>query len=126
MGNVLFRRIPLKNNCRLKIGDDEVVFNNAGISIAISDFGTALIDDFVLSKDERTFYKKCKKSKIPKDAWSIWSEIADTVPSHDGLQKLITEGALFRRVTENLYVFHGDTPSGWNLHRATNAILAWS
>jgi hypothetical protein len=85
--NVLFRRVPRKKNI------------NAGISIAVSDFGTALIDNFVLSKEERKYYKKCKESKIPNDAWSVWSDIADAFPSHKGLEELVMEGMLFRRGT---------------------------
>lgn len=127
--NVLYRRVRRNPRDTLRIGGKDVVFDNAGVRVAISDFGSAVVRDFPMGRAERAYYSRIKDGGLT-NAWQFMALLAEGVaPGHPGLARLLLSAALYYRVggaggRPAFYVFDRARP-GWPADRVVGAVLGW-
>ena len=124
-GNLLFKKVKRNPKEKLVVGRNKIVFDNAGVRIAVSDFGSALVKEFPMNIDEKEYYSQvCTDKGVSINVWEHLAFIADLVPEHTKLSNLVYKSVLFYRANKDIYVVDRVKP-GWSLNKILSDIETW-
>lgn len=125
-GNLLFKNVKRNRTERLPFGRKQIVFDNAGVRIAVSDFGSALVKEFPMESFEKEYYSQetSTDTGVSINVWEHLAFIADLVPDHVGISNLVYKSVHFYRANKDIYVVDQVKP-GWSLDNILADIEAW-
>jgi hypothetical protein len=119
--NVLYRSVKRRRET-LRVGRETVDFDNAGVRLAVADFGSSLVDGLPLSETERVYYPgKCGAKEVPRDAWEVLHDVAERAWWHPGLAELLYNAVTFRRFDKGIYTVREANPE-WGVRETLRAL----